>query len=68
MNNRSATNEWIFLDTGTATAPAGTATVQAFTLYVDYSGTNAVQGVYFDDLTLCAPDGDVDASSGCGQD
>jgi|GEM_PF-1735222 len=42
--------QWIFLDTGTATAPAGTAYIQAFTLYVDFSGY--VQGVYFDDLTL----------------
>lgn len=68
VNNRSAINEWIFLDTGTATAPAGTATVQAFTLYVDYSGSNTAQGVYFDDLTLCALDGDADASSRCDQD
>lgn len=42
--------KWIFLDTGIATAPAGTAYIQAFTLYVDYSGN--YQGVYFDDLTL----------------
>ena len=68
VNNRSATNEWIFLDTGVATAPAGTATVQAFTLYVDYSGTGTVQGVYFDDLTLCALDRAADASSGCGEE
>jgi hypothetical protein len=42
--------QWIFLDTGTATAPAGTAYIEAFTLYVDFSGY--VQGVYFDDLNL----------------
>lgn len=54
INNRSAVGEWIFLDTGVVTAPAGTATVQAFTLYVDYSGSDRTQGVYFDDLTLYA--------------
>jgi hypothetical protein len=42
--------EWIFLDTGVATAPAGTAFIQAFTVYVDFSGF--IQGVYFDDLSL----------------
>lgn len=47
-------NEWLPLDTGIATAPEGTATVQAFTLYVDYSGADTTQGVYFDDLHLCA--------------
>ena len=54
INNQSAAGEWISLDTGVATAPEGTATVQAFTLYVDYSGTNVFQGVHFDDLVLCA--------------
>lgn len=56
INNQSAVGEWIFLDTGVVTAPAGTATVQAFTLYVDYSGSDRTQGVYFDDLTLYAVD------------
>lgn len=54
VNNRTPAGEWVFLDTGIATAPADTATVQAFTLYVDFSGTDIVQGVYFDDLRLCA--------------
>ena len=54
VNNKTPAGEWIFLDTGVATAPEGTATIQAFTLYVDYSGSNTSQGVYFDDLTLCA--------------
>ncbi|MGI9273099.1 MAG: hypothetical protein ACR2QT_15075 [Woeseiaceae bacterium] len=52
VNNQTPVGEWTFLDTGTATAPAGTAAVQAFTLYVDYSGSNIAQGVYFDDLSL----------------
>lgn len=52
INNQSPVGEWIELDTGIATAPEGTATVQAFTLYVDYSGSNIFQGVYFDDLIL----------------
>lgn len=54
IDNRTAAGEWVFLDTGIVTAPAGSATVQAFTLYVDYSGSNTSQGVYFDDLSLCA--------------
>ena len=53
INRDSAVGEWILLDTGIATAPEGTATVQAFTLFVDYSGSNRTQGVYFDDLALC---------------
>ncbi len=66
VNNQTPADEWIFLDTGIATAPAGTATVQAFTIYVDYSGSNLAQGVYFDDMTLCAlGDGD-DESTPCG--
>lgn len=54
VNNQSPVGEWVALDTGVATAPEGTATVQAFTLYVDYSGSKIFQGVHFDDLTLCA--------------
>ncbi len=54
VDSKSPVGEWIRLDTGVATAPAGTATVQAFTLYVDYSGADVTQGVYFDDLVLCA--------------
>ena len=53
LNRKSAAGEWILLDTGIATAPEGTATIQAFTLFVDYSGSNRTQGVYFDDLSLC---------------
>ncbi len=52
INSGTPAGEWVFLDTGIATAPAGTAAVQAFTLYVDYSGSNVSQGVHFDDLTL----------------
>ncbi|MEM9335711.1 MAG: hypothetical protein AAGA33_12755 [Pseudomonadota bacterium] len=52
INNQSPVGEWIGLDTGVATAPEGTATVQAFSIYVDYSGSNTFQGVYFDDLNL----------------
>ena len=60
VNNQSGADEWTALDTGIATAPEGTASVQAFTLYVDYSGSNVTQGVYFDDLVLCQIAGDDD--------
>jgi hypothetical protein len=50
VDGTAAPGQWLFLDTGIATAPAGTAYIQAFTLYVDFSGN--VQGVYFDDLSL----------------
>lgn len=50
VDGSATPGEWIFLDTGIATAPAGTAYIQAFTIYVDFSGY--VQGVYFDDLNL----------------
>ena len=64
----SPSKDWIRLDTGIGTAPEGTATIQAFTLYVDHAfnlqgaalaATN-FQGVYFDDLHLCelAAEGD----------
>ncbi|MCG6891489.1 MAG: hypothetical protein LJE92_18055 [Gammaproteobacteria bacterium] len=56
VNAQTPAGEWILLDTGIATAPPGTKTVQAFTLYVDYSGSNTTQGVYFDDLSLCTLD------------
>ena len=64
INNRSPAGEWMLLDTGIATAPAGTASVQAFTLFVDYSASNLSQGVYFDDLKLCALDAG-DTGSDC---
>jgi hypothetical protein len=64
VNGGSPVDEWIFLDTGVATAPPGTAVIQAFTLFVDYSGSNVAQGVYFDDLTLCALEEDDDGE-GC---
>ena len=67
VNSQSPVGEWIFQDTGIVTAPAGTATVQAFTLYVDYSGTNTPQGVYFDDLNLCALEGDDDDGADCDE-
>jgi hypothetical protein len=54
INRQTPAGKWILLDTGIATAAANSATVQAFRLYVDYSGSNTSQGVYFDDLTLCA--------------
>ncbi|MDJ0919186.1 MAG: hypothetical protein QNJ05_15615 [Woeseiaceae bacterium] len=52
IDTNSAVDEWIMLDTGIATAPEGTAVVHAFTLYVDYTGSNVAQGVFFDDLVL----------------
>ena len=63
INNQSPVGEWVFLDTGIATAPEGTAAVQAFTIYVDFSGSNTAQGVYFDDLALCAVTGEDDEGS-----
>ena len=60
VNSQSPVGEWIALDTGVATAPEGTASVQAFTIYVDFSGSNTAQGVYFDDLLLCALDDNED--------
>lgn len=68
VNANSAVGEWIRLDTGIATAPDGAVVVQAFSLYVDHSNQNMMQGVYFDDLTLCSLGDDEDASSPCGQD
>jgi hypothetical protein len=50
INGGTTPGIWTFLDTGIATAPANTAYIQAFTLYVDFSGNH--QGVYFDDLSL----------------
>jgi hypothetical protein len=63
INNQSPVGEWVFLDTGIATAPEGAAAVQAFTIYVDFSGSNTAQGVYFDDLALCAVTGEDDEGS-----
>ena len=54
VSAKSPIREWVLLDTGIATAPEGTTAIHAFTIYVDYSGSNVSQGVYFDDLTLCA--------------
>jgi len=68
VDGRSAVGEWLRLDTGVATAPEGAVSVQAFTLYVDYSGKGIMQGVYFDDLTLCLLADDEDGSSPCGED
>lgn len=50
VDQTSKPGEWLFLDTGTATAPTGTAYIQAFTLLVESSGN--FQGVYFDDINL----------------
>ena len=64
VNRDSSVAEWISLDTGVATAPEGTTSIQAFTLFVDFSGSDKTQGVYFDDLRLCELDEDGD-SGGC---
>jgi hypothetical protein len=50
LDGNSPSGVWTLLDTGPATAPAGAAFIQAFTLYVDFSGYQ--QGVYFDTLKL----------------
>jgi len=65
VNSKTPVGEWVLLDTGIATAPANTTTVQAFTLYVDYSGSGIAQGVYFDDLRLCNLDDDDNKGSNC---
>ena len=62
VTSATPVGQWIKLDTGIVTAPAGSAMIHAFTLFVDYSGSNRSQGVYFDDLTLCSVEGD---RSGC---
>lgn len=63
LNSKSPVDEWIFLDTGVATAPANTVKIHAFTLFVDYSGSEISQGVYFDDLRLCSLDPGDDGSN-----
>ena len=68
INSKTEAGEWTFLDTGIATAPESAAAVQAFTIYVDYSGANTAQGVFFDDLALCTLGDDDDAASSCGED
>ena len=65
VNKQTPVGEWIFLDTGVATAPANTVKVHAFTLYVDYSGSDISQGVYFDDLKLCALNAEDTKGSAC---
>ncbi len=52
IDTNTPLEEWTMLDTGVATAPEGTAVIHAFTLYVDYTGSNVAQGVFFDDLVL----------------
>lgn len=64
IDRKTPPGEWIWLDTGVATAPEGTAAVHAFTLFVDFSGANVGQGVYFDDLTLCVV---ADGESRCSE-
>ena len=65
INGDTAVGEWTLLDTGIAMAPEGTATVQAFTLYVDFAGKSRTQGVYFDDLNLCEVGDDDTELSPC---
>jgi MYXO-CTERM domain-containing protein len=48
INASSPTSLWIPLDTGTATAPAGSQSLEVFTIVVDQNPAN----VYFDDLSL----------------
>ena len=54
INGGSTINTWLPLDTGIATAPAGTVKIQAFTLVVDFNSPAAGESVYFDDLNLTA--------------
>jgi hypothetical protein len=50
INANSPTGVWIPLDTGTAIAPAGAQSLEAFTIVVDQNAAN----VYFDDISLVA--------------
>jgi hypothetical protein len=50
VDSNATPGKWLFLDTGIATAPAGTAYIDVFTIYVEFS--EYYQGVYFDDLNL----------------
>jgi hypothetical protein len=50
----SPSGTWILLDTGPVTAPPGTQSIGAYTIFVNFSGNAAPAGVYFDDLTLTA--------------
>ena len=48
INASSPTSLWIPLDTGIATAPVGSESLEVFTIVVDQNPAN----VYFDDLSL----------------
>jgi hypothetical protein len=50
VDSNATPGQWLSLDTGIATAPAGTAYIQAFTILVNFTGYP--EGVYFDDLSL----------------
>ena len=65
LNSQTPVGKWVLLDIDVATAPSSTTKVQAFTLYVDYSGSDIAQGVYFDDLRLCTLDADKNEGSAC---
>jgi len=63
INTSSPTGSWLFLDTGIAQAPAGTQSMQAFTLGAQPVGS----AVYFDDLSLIqVPEPSVLALMGMG--
>jgi hypothetical protein len=48
----------------TATAPAGTVTVQAFPIYIDFSGNT--QGIYVDDMALVPEPTSLTLLGACG--
>jgi len=48
-------NQWVFFEVDGTNAPAGTATVRTYVLYV--GGTNDSGNAYYDDLTLYQPSG-----------
>jgi hypothetical protein len=48
-------NTWVFFEVDGTNAPAGTATVRTYVLYV--GGTNDSGNAYYDDLTLYQPSG-----------
>jgi hypothetical protein len=57
------TGEWEFLSV-TATAPAGAVKIQAFPIYIDFSGNE--QGIYVDDMTLVPEPASLTLLGACG--
>jgi hypothetical protein len=55
INSQTPSSTWTFLDTGVATAPAGTQSVGVYAVFVNFTSVSSLtHGVYFDDLALTA--------------